>query len=163
MMPWRLRQRKLFRNLRLTLLTQYKCSWITGFYGNPLQLSFIQLFPVHGKHCAGFVLSYQDWVVILIIVKFWTKNHMCVLGKGPKKGSSATAEKCPERGHMWRMIYGCCECNQVAILPQCFPRSAVANFIIFAHVFFGFCFCRFHLKVTIAPPLWVMGAARRRQ
>lgn len=79
-------------------------------------------------------------MVILIIVKFRTKNHMGVLGKVPKKGSSATAEKCPERGQMWRMIYGCCACNQVAILPQCFHRSAVANFIVFANVFFVFVF-----------------------
>lgn len=137
-------------------------------------LAFMEIrFSAHLSSCflcmgsivlaAGFGLSCQAWVVILVIVKFWTKNHMCVLGKGPKKGLSATAEKCPERGHMWRMIYGCCGCNQVAILPQCFPRSAVANFITFADVFFGFCFCRFHLKTTIAPPLRVIEAARRRQ
>lgn len=62
---------------------------------------------------------------------------MCVLGKVPEKGSSATAEKCPERGQMWGMIYGCCGCNQVARVPQCFHSAALANFIIFADVFWG--------------------------
>ena len=85
---------------------------------------------------------------------------MCILGKVPKKGSSATAEKPPARGRMWTMIYGRWGCNQVAILPQGFHRSAVANFIMFAGVFSGFCFCGFLLKITIAPPSRILEVER---
>ena len=84
---------------------------------------------------------------------------MCILGKVPKKRSPATPEKCAERGQIGGMIYGRCGCNQVAALPHCFYRLPVANLIMFAGVFFGFCFCRVLLKIAAAPPQRVTGAA----
>lgn len=127
---------------------------------NPFKHPFVQLLPVHVRDCASCTIWFKLPGLSGRLNHHGVLNkepHVCC-GKRTPKGSPAASEKCPERGQMLGLICGCCGCNQVAILPQRFYRPPVAKLIIFADVFFGFCFCRFLLKIAIAPPWRVMEA-----